>query len=59
MTTIQALRPNKYKPSVVKNYYWWAQTYTKDGQFITELFRTQPEALAKAYEYAALVEATK
>jgi hypothetical protein len=52
---IQALRPDKHKPSVVKEYnFWWAQVYTADNTFLTELHKSQPEALAAAYELAEL-----
>lgn len=48
-------RPNRHKPSVVKNGgFWWARVWTPDNlQFLNSLHKSQPEALGKAYELAA------
>jgi hypothetical protein len=56
-THYQHRRPNPQKPSVFKEWnLWWARVIDLNNQYHSKLYFSQPEALTKAYEYAALVE---
>lgn len=53
-------RKNPNKPNVAKGVaVWWAQVIDLRGRLYTELAYSQPEALTKAYELAALVESQR
>lgn len=63
MMSYQHERPNPLKPFVCKlskRGMWWAEVLTPDGRYLCKPFFYYQDALAKAYEYAALnAEATK
>jgi len=45
----QNSRPNRHKPSVVKEYgFWWAKAYDKNNHFRAEIADSHAEALDKA-----------
>jgi hypothetical protein len=50
---LQILRPEPFKPSVVKEFnLWWAKVWIQEGP-ITEQFFTHREAWNRALELAA------
>jgi hypothetical protein len=50
----QNSRPNRHKPSVVKEYgFWWAKAYDKNNHFRAEMADTHAEALDKALSLIA------
>ena len=57
---LQNYRENPNKPAVVKGVaVWWAQVVDLHGKLRMEVGYTQPEALKKAHELAALVESQR
>lgn len=56
----QHRRPNPNKPSVTSDgHVWWARVIDLNGEYMSEISYTQPDALKDAYELAALVESQR
>jgi hypothetical protein len=56
-THYQHLRPNPHKPAVSnQGGIWWARVIDLNDEYYSKFCHSHPEALSKAYEYAAMVE---